>query len=467
MRQHLARASRRLTVLVAADLASFFLMRALLRAIRDAEVLGPWYAGQVRDVLPRGLMNGWGYATALLVALLVTGNYGTGDDRRSPGRLLAAASLATALPLWNTIWTVGAGTVAVQFILVTLLVWLALVLERLTVDRLARPLAHPEAHASATVFVGMASECRRTMKNPVFATGGEYRSMGFVDLASPAADGALGRADEFARVLAETHAETVVICGFLPDHWYHEIVDLALATGCHVMSVPRAVDLAWCQPLVVWKQGQAFIELNAPAVRAQALVIKRIADSTVAAVGLILLAPLFLAVAFLIKLDSPGPIFFASERWGKGGRRIRIWKFRTMVDGAVALLHQDEKLREEYSRDVKLTGDPRVTQIGRRLRRWSIDELPQLFNVLLGEMSLVGPRPKLFGEEKKYGMVFDAVLSVPPGLTGLWQVSGRNSLSYEERIALDLEYVRRCSLALDLRLLMQTGYAVVRGVGAH
>jgi len=123
--------------------------------------------------------------------------------------------------------------------------------------------------------------------------------------------------------------------------------------------------------------------------------------------------------------------------------------------------------KAEYDKGVKLRGDPRVTRVGRWLRRFSMDELPQLYNVLRGDMSLVGPRPKLLGEEARYGPLFGIVLGVPPGMTGLWQVSGRNNLTYEERVALDVDYVRRCSLWLDIRLLLQTFPAVLGGSGAH
>jgi lipopolysaccharide/colanic/teichoic acid biosynthesis glycosyltransferase len=138
-----------------------------------------------------------------------------------------------------------------------------------------------------------------------------------------------------------------------------------------------------------------------------------------------------------------------------------------MVNGAAGLLVEDAALRAAYAKDVKLQSDPRVTRVGKWLRRLSIDEMPQLFNVLTGDMSLVGPRPKLFGEEQKYGPLFGVVLAVPPGMTGLWQVSGRNNLSYEQRIALDVDYVRRCSLWLDAVILAKTLPVVLRGIGAR
>jgi lipopolysaccharide/colanic/teichoic acid biosynthesis glycosyltransferase len=239
------------------------------------------------------------------------------------------------------------------------------------------------------------------------------------------------------------------------------------AADCQVFSVPLAIEVAGVEPAVVWKNGQALIELNKPVVRVPALFLKRILDLTGATIGLVVLGPFFAVLAMLIGLSSPGSVLFASERWGQRGRRIRIWKFRTMVDGASRILEADPLLRAAFERDVKLRFDPRVTRIGQWLRRWSLDELPQLFNVLRGEMSLVGPRPKLLGEEMRYGAMFAVVLGVPPGMTGLWQVSGRNNVSYEERIALDVEYVRRCSLWFDLKLLLQTVPAVVGGNGAH
>jgi len=218
---------------------------------------------------------------------------------------------------------------------------------------------------------------------------------------------------------------------------------------------------------LVWRQGQPLIELNAPVVRAPALLVKRVADFVAASVGLVLVAPVFVILAGLVMLDSRGPIFYSSERWGRGGRLLRMWKFRTMVADAAALLENDPRLKAAYDEGVKLRADPRVTRVGRLLRKWSLDELPQLFNVLRGDMSFVGPRPKLFGEETKYGPLFGAVLSVPPGITGLWQVSGRNNLSYEQRVKLDMDYVRRCSLRLDLAILLRTIPVVIRGVGAH
>jgi exopolysaccharide biosynthesis polyprenyl glycosylphosphotransferase len=466
-RRHVLRDIRRFSVLLVGDLTSFYVMRALLRAIRDGAALGGLLSNQITSILPKGILNGWQFAAALVLGMVVMGNYGQGDRRKDPRRLLLASALATALPLWMTIWTRGLEVVAMQYILTSGLVWLGLFTERVVLDRIVERVAPHRRQVAATLFVGPAEECRAAVEGPAFGKSVEHRSLGFVDVHIPPAPDSLGHLVEFANVLAESGAEAVVICGYLPDGRFHDVVDAALAAKCQVFSVPRAIDVAGVQPTVVWKRGQPLIELHRPVVAAPALFIKRIADCMAAALGLIVLSPVFALVSVLIKLDSPGPIFFGSPRWGQRGKHIRIWKFRTMVDGAASVLDRDPDLRAAYNKGVKLRLDPRVTRLGKVLRRWSIDELPQLFNVLVGEMSLVGPRPKLFGEEDRYGPLFGAILGVPPGITGLWQVSGRNNLSYEERIALDVDYVRRCSLLLDLKILGQTVPVVVRGGGAH
>jgi exopolysaccharide biosynthesis polyprenyl glycosylphosphotransferase len=455
-----------LVILLAADFATFSALRLVLHAVRDLAALGSWLAGVTNTFVPHGLVSGAQFAVGLFVALLVTGNYGRGDRRRSPKRLFLGAALGCALPLWMKIWA-GDPIVGAHYLAITGLVWGGLLVDRLALNRLVEPIIRRWRQPTRTLFVGSAESCRRAAKSPAFAGGYEYHSVGFADSHAPPAPDALGSADDIARLLHDTMAETVVVCGDLSDARFREVVEIGLGAKCHVMAVPRASDLAGVAPAITWSRGQPLVEIARPVVQAPALLVKRVADFLAAAIGLLLLAPLFILVAVLIKLDSPGPVFFASQRWGKGGRRIGIWKFRTMVDGAAAMLESDPALYAEYAKDVKLRDDPRITRMGRWLRRWSLDELPQLFNVLNGSMSLVGPRPKLLSEEERYGPLFPVVLAVPPGLTGLWQVSGRNNRSYEERITLDVEYVQRCSLWLDLKILLQTIPVVLLGDGAH
>ena len=190
-------------------------------------------------------------------------------------------------------------------------------------------------------------------------------------------------------------------------------------------------------------------------------------DKVAAASALLLLAPVLLAIAVMIRVEDGGPALFKQVRVGKDGRPFRLYKFRTMVVKAeqqkAALQRQNEGAGVLF----KIRADPRITKIGARLRRWSLDELPQLINVLLGQMSLVGPRPALPEEAAKYGDYVRRRLAVRPGLTGLWQIHGRSDLSWDEAVRLDLRYVENWSLALDLLILWKTWPAVARGHGAY
>ena len=196
----------------------------------------------------------------------------------------------------------------------------------------------------------------------------------------------------------------------------------------------------------------------------------RILDIGIASCALIFLAPLLLVVAGLVYLVDPGPIFFAHRRLGRDGRSFPCLKFRTMVVDAEQRLKQllltSEEAREEWARDFKLRRDPRITPIGNFLRKSSIDELPQLINVLRGEMSIVGPRPIVEDEIERYGRYYAHYSAVKPGLTGLWQVSGRNDVTYRRRVALDVTYARNKCLGLDLRILAMTVPAVLSAKGS-
>jgi lipopolysaccharide/colanic/teichoic acid biosynthesis glycosyltransferase len=200
-------------------------------------------------------------------------------------------------------------------------------------------------------------------------------------------------------------------------------------------------------------------------------IIKRAIDMIAAVAGLILLAPLFFLISVLIRIETPGKIIFYQERVGYGGRRFWMLKFRTMRVCAeqqlVDILSNDLDKRFEYERYQKLSQDPRLTRVGCFLRLYSLDELPQLWNVLKGEMSLVGPRPFLPEQLCLYGPSYVDYQQMVPGMTGLWQVSGRNHLSFTERVCLDRIYAREWSLWLDIKIIMMTPWAVLRQFGAY
>jgi Undecaprenyl-phosphate galactose phosphotransferase WbaP len=188
-------------------------------------------------------------------------------------------------------------------------------------------------------------------------------------------------------------------------------------------------------------------------------------------VGGLLLMPLLFYIAVAVKMSSRGPVLYANDRIGRDGRRFRMWKFRSMFTNGDEVLENYldtyPEIREEYETTQKLKWDPRITRIGRFIRKTSLDELPQLWNVLTGDMSLVGPRPILLEEEAKYGEYYWLYTMVSPGITGLWQVSGRSNTSYEERLQLVAYYVRNWSLWLDIYLLLKTIRIVLFGRGAY
>lgn len=188
--------------------------------------------------------------------------------------------------------------------------------------------------------------------------------------------------------------------------------------------------------------------------------LKRAGDIFFALSILVVGAPVLVLIALFVKVTSKGSAFYSQRRIGRGYRGFGCLKFRTMRKGADRILRdileRDPRLREEFQRDFKLKNDPRITPLGRFLRRTSLDELPQVFNILKGQMSVVGPRPIVWDELERYGRQMDEVLSVRPGLTGLWQVSGRNNLPYETRVKLDLYYVRHRTFWLDLRIILRT-----------
>lgn len=194
---------------------------------------------------------------------------------------------------------------------------------------------------------------------------------------------------------------------------------------------------------------------------------KRVTDILGALIGLILLSPIFLIVAIAIKLDSKGPIIFGHTRKGLGGKDIKVYKFRTMYENSKEIFDNfTEEQKQEFYKNFKLDNDPRITKIGNFLRKSSIDELPQLINILNGSMSIVGPRPIVEKEIAIYGEYAPKLFSVVPGLTGYWQANGRSDTTYQERIKMDMYYIDNRSLGLDLKIIFKTFSSVIKGEGA-
>jgi exopolysaccharide biosynthesis polyprenyl glycosylphosphotransferase len=278
-----------------------------------------------------------------------------------------------------------------------------------------------------------------------------------------------GTLDSVARVVGDFAADTVAVlaCAEMGTDRLRELAWTLEKTGTDLCVAPILLDVAGPRTTIRPVAGLPLLYVDHPNLIGGKQVIKSVFDRAAAAVALILLAPLFAGIALAIKCMDAGPVFFRQTRIGRDGAGFTVYKFRTMYVDA-------ERRKARYARENEASGvlfkirrDPRITRTGRWLRRWSLDELPQLVNVLIGDMSLVGPRPALPEETERYCSQMRRRLAVKPGITGLWQVSGRSDLPWEETVRLDLRYVENWSFALDLQVLWKTCSAVLSGAGAY
>jgi exopolysaccharide biosynthesis polyprenyl glycosylphosphotransferase len=292
----------------------------------------------------------------------------------------------------------------------------------------------------------------------------------------------LGPPEELPEIVRTMDIERVVVAFF--DRPVDESIDLvrwAKHLRVQIDIVPRLFVAVDPRAQIHTLEGFPLIGLPPAHLWRSSLLIKRTLDVVLASIGLVVFAPVLACIALCIKLDSGGPVFYRHVRVGLNGKPFRLIKFRTMhlehcvgegyggeaASGELQRLLQDPAAREEFERTYKLADDPRVTRLGRLLRRASLDELPQLLNVVRGEMSLVGPRPVTEAELSRYRDEVETLLSFRPGVTGYWQINGRSRAVYAERVRLDISYVRGWSLKLDLAILGKTVWMLVKGHGAY
>jgi len=276
--------------------------------------------------------------------------------------------------------------------------------------------------------------------------------------------GVMGRTTDLAELARAGFVDEVILAG---PHDREKTLWVVRAAQQLRLDVKMAPDLFGCEPTRETERigGIPLICLHEERLPVAGLFLKRMLDVAGAGVALIMLAPVLALLAMLVRLDSPGPVLYSALRAGRKGRPFCCYKFRTMVRSADAL---KAGLRERNQRKgpfFKITDDPRITRFGRVLRRYSLDELPQLWNVLRGEMSLVGPRPHPLDDFSAYSIEHLPRLDVTPGMTGLWQVTARKDPSFQAGMDLDIEYIHRWSLRMDLRILLKTAAVVLRGGG--
>ena len=283
-----------------------------------------------------------------------------------------------------------------------------------------------------------------------------------------------GNEEDLVRTIADSTAENVIITatGLPSDDQAHLIgrIQPFVESVVFVPDLPGA-PVANIEVQGIFEGRHTFLRFQNNLAHRYNRIIKRIFDLVLCIIGLVIVVPVCLVIAIAVRLDSKGPAIFVHRRIGQGGRTFPCYKFRTMIPNAQEVLESylttHPEARKEWETDYKLKDDPRVTHLGAFLRKTSLDELPQVFNVLKGDMSLVGPRPIVEGEIPKYGEYFRDFCIVPPGITGMWQASGRSDTTYEERVQMDTWYVRNWSVWIDITYLCKTFWIVLARKGAY
>jgi exopolysaccharide biosynthesis polyprenyl glycosylphosphotransferase len=445
-----------------------------LHALDAASVLGAIVVARgLTDVVSLG-----GAAPALiafvLVGLNLRGSYRAGDARRDGQRLLSGALIGVALaallpppmrlpPQFLAIF--GLGSIA------------ALIIERRIVDVIVHQAYVRGLGLRRALIITRGNELEDVLSGIVPVAGSRRTAEDQVIVGYVSPDRydsyALGSLNELEQILNANDISELLMATSLSDDTISEVSEICFERGVRVFVVPSALrtlrsgDSAWAE-LTQIGRSPAY-HLHPARLELPALVLKRATDLLLATLGLIVALPLMLLIAVGIKLESRGPVFFLQRRVGLGGREFLMWKFRSM-------LHEAEAQQEDIAhlnaygngRLFKLRGDPRVTRIGRLLRRFSLDELPQVFNILAGQMSFVGPRPPLPGEVRHYETRHFVRLSVVPGLTGPWQVNGRNLITdFEEIVRLERAYIETWSLRSDIEIMLRTFAVVLEGKGAY
>lgn len=284
----------------------------------------------------------------------------------------------------------------------------------------------------------------------------------------------LGTFADIDAIIKESRVQHVIICapGLAPDKLVSLVTKLELLVR-NVSFVPELIGIPVANISVqgLMEESMVLVKVQNNLARRYYRVMKRIFDLVVTLVGLVFILPIGLIIAAIIYITDPGPVLFAHKRVGQHGKEFPCYKFRSMIVNSQEYLGkylaEHPEVREEWERDFKLKDDPRITKIGHFLRKTSLDELPQLINVLKGEMSLVGPRPIVQAEVEKYGEYIQDFYLVPPGITGVWQVSGRSDTTYEERVQMDSWYVHNWSVWIDIVYLIRTVTVVLQRKGAY
>jgi exopolysaccharide biosynthesis polyprenyl glycosylphosphotransferase len=446
------------------------LLRVLSLHVLDAAILASvvlWLsrllpgAADVRPLTPA-------IVAIFLLSLESLSAYRPGDARRDWRRLVSGVGLGLLILLClatfppkipvtpSFLLTLGAAAVA------------ALYVERKLIDQLVRQAYVRGFGLRRALMVGSLDEVGCAIQQLRDDRNIDQYIVGHLAPDEEADPTALGSLSTLAEVVREHDIQEVILATSLATPAVSEIADCCFERGVALFIIPSVMGSLNCRAEPLRVGSCTLLRLHPARLEFPALLVKGLFDVMVAALALVVLSPLIALIALAIKLDSPGPVFFSHKRVGLGGRLFTMWKFRSMYVDAEAREKELAHLNIYKGGTFKIRNDPRVTRMGRFLRRTSLDELPQLFNVLRGDMSLVGPRPALVADLERYEPHHYERLTVVPGMTGPWQVGGRNLVTDFERI-LEMErtYIRNWSLVLDAKILLRTVRVVVRGDGAY
>lgn len=471
-----------ISALAATDLLSFAIGLGLSLFIR-LTLLPPLSSKFVTNIPQNFISNIWWVAAILVACLAYEGLYTKHQDFwREAGRIVAAVTLAFLIVLA----IISLAKLGDEFSRTTLMITYSFLLFLLPAIRyISKRLLYNIGIWNQPVLIMGAGETGRRI---ALAFASEpyigYRVFGFLDDdMSKRKEGidingvthcVLGGFGEAARLISQNNIELVIMA--VPHMPGDQLVKMAndLKHYTHsVLIVPDLMGISITGGQLNYLSNDQILAYSTSNNLANPLnvVTKRVFDTLVGGIIFIMLLPILLIIALVIKLDSPGPVGFSHRRVGKSGQSFPCYKFRTMIINAQEMLdnilESDPALKEEWEKDFKLKNDPRVTRVGRFLRKTSLDELPQIFNVIKGEMSLVGPRPIVWDEVPKFGEEAANYFMVLPGMTGLWGVSGRSDIEYDERVQMETWYVKNWSLWLDISLLFRTVGVVLGRKGSY
>ena len=461
-------------LIVASDfvlLAAAFSVVALL----PLERVGPWLGSGgtefLRFLVPAEPLPLLRRLSALVFCLVATRSYSYTEREFHTARIVTALLLGLALPRWTEIWTAQFLERAFALVVVISALGAALVAQRRIITQALRSLDPRGLDAARTLVVGPAdvvAGVRDDWRRRV-AAGDDAVSPAFFEISESWPSDSQQGPSELYESLTTAHADAIVLVGPLGDAALQSLMIAASSAGCRVFATRRRAFQQMDEASFLLRRAEPLALLSRPALVGVQLVLKRFVDVIGALIGLVAGAPIIVVVALAVRLSSRGPVLFRQVRVGLGGDVFTLLKFRTMVADAES---RQGKLSaaNQYAADplFKLARDPRLTTLGRFLRRSSFDEIPQLINVLRGEMSLVGPRPALPSEVVRYRPHHFVRFEVLPGITGPWQVSGRNAITdFEAVVRLEAAYIREWSVWRDLLILARTVPAVLSMRGAY